>query len=228
MTQYQTSELNIIREYLQHRFLQLLYTQPESGRFLFKGGTALRIVYQSPRFSEDLDFSGRGNGCHFEKCLETILGEMALEGIGVNLTESKKTSGGWLANLNFNVLESRLKIQTEISFRQQQLAGESVLIASDFIPAYRLVILTPTRLVGEKVAALLDRGRARDIFDLYFILRNPNLRPHLTLNTKQRKELVDFLGKQDPKEIQTSLRYLLPQSFLPVAKDLPQRLIRLL
>ena len=48
---------NIIREYFQNVFLSELYKLPEASKLLFKGGTALRIIYGSPRFSEDLDFS---------------------------------------------------------------------------------------------------------------------------------------------------------------------------
>ena len=56
--QHQTGVFpNIVREYFQHIFLSELYKLPESDKMLFKGGTALRIVYGSPRFSEDLNFS---------------------------------------------------------------------------------------------------------------------------------------------------------------------------
>ena len=55
---YQTSEFpNIVREYFQHVFLSGLYQLPDAEKMLFKGGTALRIIYGSPRFSENLDFS---------------------------------------------------------------------------------------------------------------------------------------------------------------------------
>jgi len=56
--QHQTTEINIAREYVQHLFLSVFYQEPDSEKVLFKGGTALRITFQSPRFSEDLDFSG--------------------------------------------------------------------------------------------------------------------------------------------------------------------------
>jgi len=48
---------NIVREYFQHVFLGELYKLSNAEKLLFKGGTALRIVYGSPRFSEDLDFT---------------------------------------------------------------------------------------------------------------------------------------------------------------------------
>ena len=56
--QYQTGIFpNIVREYFQHMFLSELYKLPGADQLLFKGGTALRVIYDSPRFSEDLDFS---------------------------------------------------------------------------------------------------------------------------------------------------------------------------
>ena len=55
--QAQTKLENVVREYCQHLFLSYLYQQPHCERLLFKGGTALRIIFYSPRYSEDLDFN---------------------------------------------------------------------------------------------------------------------------------------------------------------------------
>ena len=52
----QATELNVRREYFQHVFLSHLYRQSESDQTYFKGGTALRLIYRSQRYSEDLDF----------------------------------------------------------------------------------------------------------------------------------------------------------------------------
>ncbi len=43
------------RDYLQHLILWLLYRQSQT--LIFKGGTALRLVYGGNRYSEDLDFN---------------------------------------------------------------------------------------------------------------------------------------------------------------------------
>jgi len=51
---------NILREYLQYKILEIIFNS-ETGRSLaFLGGTALRILYNSNRFSEDLDFDNFG------------------------------------------------------------------------------------------------------------------------------------------------------------------------
>jgi hypothetical protein len=44
-----------------------------------------------------------------------------------------------------------------------------MIAVSDFVPAYTLVALALEQLVGQKIAALLSRKKARDFYDLYFI-----------------------------------------------------------
>lgn len=46
----------LLREYLQYKILELLFTSPFAEKFAFLGGTCLRIVHDNQRFSEDLDF----------------------------------------------------------------------------------------------------------------------------------------------------------------------------
>jgi predicted nucleotidyltransferase component of viral defense system len=48
---------NLAREYLQYYLLRLLAELRIARELDFVGGTALRLLYQLPRFSEDLDFS---------------------------------------------------------------------------------------------------------------------------------------------------------------------------
>ncbi len=49
--------LNHLKEYLQLIVLNLIYNNPKfNQRMIFKGGSCLRIIYDLPRLSEDLDF----------------------------------------------------------------------------------------------------------------------------------------------------------------------------
>lgn len=48
-------EYTVIKEYLQVVFLSILYSSNESQKIYFKGGTAIRLLLKSGRFSEDLD-----------------------------------------------------------------------------------------------------------------------------------------------------------------------------
>ena len=47
----------LVREFWETVILKGLFESPDGKYLIFKGGTALRLVYGSSRFSEDLDFS---------------------------------------------------------------------------------------------------------------------------------------------------------------------------
>src|SRR3990167_2129233 len=49
--------MQIVREFWETIILKGLFDSPEGKALIFKGGTSLRLVYGSSRFSEDLDFS---------------------------------------------------------------------------------------------------------------------------------------------------------------------------
>jgi hypothetical protein len=48
---------SLVREYCQTRILQFLQERGAFRSWIFHGGTALRLLYQLPRYSEDLDFA---------------------------------------------------------------------------------------------------------------------------------------------------------------------------
>ncbi len=48
---------NLVREYGQARILQFLQECGAFTSWIFHGGTALRLLYMLPRYSEDLDFA---------------------------------------------------------------------------------------------------------------------------------------------------------------------------
>src|SRR3989344_7934704 len=165
---------NVMREYLQHLFLSFLYQEKKSELLLIKGGTALRLVWRSPRFSEDLAFTGtKISISQIESLMEAALEKVESEGIKTDIEESKKTSGGYLAIFYFKTDEYESGIQIEVSLRTEpKEAGVAALIQSDLIPAYTLMHLDQKKLVGEKIQACLTRAKARDFYDLYFILRS--------------------------------------------------------
>jgi hypothetical protein len=124
-TKYHTTELHGQREYMQQLFQSYLYQQPHTNKMYFKGGTALRIVYGSPRFSEDLDF---GLALHDVDEIETAvlhtLVEIEREGITTRIVDSVKTSGGYLAVIAFIFGSTPVQIRLEASFREKELRCE--------------------------------------------------------------------------------------------------------
>ena len=214
---FQTTELNIIREYCQHLFLSNFYQQKASDRVLFKGGTALRIIYYSPRFSEDLDFTGHKISI---KGIEDLIANTALKigefGILTDIKESKKTSGGYLGVLGFKLFNFNAEIQIEISLRKiNNIKNQPIVVVNDFIPSYSAITLTQENLVTEKINAVLTRSKPRDWYDLYFLLR-ANL-----VSARNKKTLIKLLGKLRREKInfKSELKNLLPKSHHLVLKN---------
>lgn len=226
----QTSETNIAREYCQHTFLRALYQQKSAEFLCFKGGTALRLVYKSPRFSEDLDFEhGSKTPYDFtgrdvtliEDILTKTIGEIGKANISVVLEEATPTSGGYLAKIVFHLHEQKTDVLTKVSLRSgKKTNGEPVIITSDFFPNYSIVTLPRERLIGGKLQALLTRRKPRDFFDLYYILRAD------LLPVSQRNKLRQALPliPQDPRFFTRELTEFLPTSFHSLLKDFPRLL----
>lgn len=210
--QYQTGVFpNIVREYFQHVFLSELYRLPQAEKILFKGGTALRVIYGSPRFSEDLDFSIFGMTPHdLKKFVEDLfvkaLAKIEQIGIRVELGgKSAKTSGGYLGVATFTLADFQpVGVEINVSSRNgRSINGEVDSVANDFVPTYIIVHLPQNELVEEKVfGALRERKKPRDFYDLYFIMRKGMLSTDHKTRLKEAKDTIlagakkiDFRGE---------------------------------
>src|SRR3990167_1335137 len=143
---------NIVREYFQHVFLAELYKLPDAEKLLFKGGTALRIVYGSPRFSEDLDFSLFGitqnkTRTFVEGLFVHVLAEMAHADIKIELGDKiGVTSGGYFGVASFRMFEyPPISVEINVSSRNGRgVIGEVDSIANNFVPTYTIIHLPQT------------------------------------------------------------------------------------
>jgi len=231
-TQYQTGLFpNIIREYFQHIFLSEIYKLPEAENLLFKGGTALRVVYGSPRFSEDLDFSIFKVMEHTvkkfaEDLFIRVLSEIERMGIMVEIGQkSGATSGGYFGVATFKMSDYQpIGVEINISARNgREVKGEADSIANDFVPTYTLIHLSQEELVDEKIfGALRERKKPRDFYDLYFIMR----KGMLSIEQKKRlRELKDDIAA-DARAIdfRGELGAFLPANQQLIIRDFPRAL----
>jgi len=222
-TKAQTSEENIAREYCQHLFLSSLSQVAGREKLFFKGGTALRIIFNSPRFSEDLDFGiADSDQTAIENILTETLGKVYQTGMKIELEEAKITTGGYLSRLIFSWETFNLPVQIEISGRKKNLKGNLVIAQSEYMPTYSIMLLQTKDLVAEKIQAALSRGKPRDFFDIYFMLRSRMIEP------EQKKILKEIPKKLAEKNIDLSkeLKEFLPISMHLIIREFPQALER--
>lgn len=218
----QTTEQNIRREYFQHLFLSLFYKQEGADNVYFKGGTALRLAYNSPRFSEDLDFdSPLADIGGIENAIISTLAEAERDGVKTELDEAKQTAGGYLSTMSFSALGHVVPIRIEISFRDRTKERMAANITSDFFPDYAIVQLDQNQLVQGKLNALFDRKKPRDFYDFYFLLRH-NMLPSDKKEILEKTSVILANYRQSFDE----LKEFLPKSHHMIIKDFKTTLER--
>jgi len=176
----QIDRYTIVREYLQLLFLRYFYELKTPGvRSFFKGGTALRFLFNSFRFSEDLDFTCVGKMAFIKKYLEEVLPKVEKEsGFKILMKDEKFFEeigvGYRLVCQPNDLIVQPLGIRLDFSFREKPLEPEvSAIAVGDYpISPFPLVThLSEREILAEKIRAILVRKTPRDLFDLWFILK---------------------------------------------------------
>lgn len=222
---WQTTELNVAREFIQHVLLSSLYRgQSRPITLAFKGGTALRILRRSPRFSEDLDFTGWGKAFHVGRTLQETMDQASKAGLEFRLTESNATSGGWFARMETAVHDWPVQVEWNISLREKRAGKtDTVLVNPSMWAAYSVAALPLEEAVTEKIEALLRRKMPRDFFDLYFILRE-------RLGVRQvapwKAELTRQVKALNAKTLERELKEFMPRNHWGTVKQLPKMLLQ--
>lgn len=217
---WQTSLQNVVREYVQNLFLSHLYQLPGTDRLFFKGGTALRILHNSPRFSEDLDFSANIKPFHLKDLLEEAIQRTNREGVSLVTRESKPTSGGYLALYAGDLYQEPVGLELNISLRAKA-QGEPFLVSNVLVPPWQCMGLRAEDLAAEKADALLTRGKPRDYFDIYFLLRS---RIGIDAIQARRKRVLSALKSVNSRDLVKDLKPFLPISHQRILRSLPSLL----
>ena len=150
----------------------------------FKGGTALMLFHDLPRFSVDLDFNLLFPGKE-EEINEKV--REILTRYGTIFDEASKYHG-LLVVLNYGVGERKLKI--EISNRQFDDHYE----LRDFLGITVRVMVMPD-MFAHKLCALLDRKlmAGRDLFDCWFFMSRRTPLNKEIVESRMKIPMSDYL-----------------------------------
>jgi predicted nucleotidyltransferase component of viral defense system len=185
--------LNLLREYLQTFALRSLHESEAFVQLSFVGGTALRLLFNLPRFSEDLYFClDDPVGYAPVKWMEKLKRDMSLAGFDVTVRwqERETIHVAWIrvaelmneAGLS-DLKEQKLSIRLEIDTRPPPGAASLTQVVT------RLLMFTvrhhdlPSLMAG-KIHALCTRSYAkgRDWYDLlWYRSQRPPVEPNLVL-----------------------------------------------
>jgi len=164
------------KHYLQTATLAGIYTA-STDELIFKGGTALFLCYGLDRFSEDLDFTQQKK-CDYYKLQKTIADFLAIINIIHELKTEKSPTGKTIKLKAQGPLYKKPKSETfvtlEISERNDLVFSpdlKEVVPMYDDLRPFTLPVMKKEEILAEKVRALLIRGRARDLYDISFLMK---------------------------------------------------------
>jgi predicted nucleotidyltransferase component of viral defense system len=171
--EYKINEYVVAREYFQLLLLKELYDKNFSEKIFFKGGTCIRLIYGGTRFSEDLDFSVEMEEEEFEKEIRIFFKEM--EGKYPLTFKERDTIAGktYLATIKTDFLEQKVYIKLDFSFREKVIKPSKEIIKDNQYPIiFRgyIYCLSKDEILAEKIRALLNRKKGRDIYDIWMLL----------------------------------------------------------
>jgi predicted nucleotidyltransferase component of viral defense system len=199
------------KDYLLTLLLYEIYTVFNDD-LVFKGGTSLKYFYNLNRFSEDLDFSFTGTNntegrSTLYKNLNTVLGRINLQYPVVGSQHRGNKENGIVTGINyevriqgplFNRLQQVQNINLDISVRQDVLEKfdlKYLIPAYQDIPTFSVPVMNAGEIVAEKTAAIIERDKMRDIYDLYFLLVLRGMKFNIQIvreKMKKRHETFDI------------------------------------
>ena len=173
-------------EYLQARILLALQDHGAFSNWAFVGGTALRFLFQLPRYSEDLDFSLTTpvQDARFEKLMGSVRGDLAAEGYNVEVRARTRATvasafvkfRGLLYELGLSPHDDEVfTVKVEIDTNPPEGARTGTLLVRRFV-MLNLLHYDRSSLLAGKLHAVLTRKytKGRDLYDLAWYLADPN------------------------------------------------------
>ena len=173
--EYSVPTSTIERDYAQNWLLKYLY-HPD---IVLKGGTGIKKVYhENYRFSDDLDFSLTHpikNKDLFTHMNEAV--DKAKEEVGINFQISSKfakTETGFRGKIYFNIIQNATGTPLSIKVDITNYDNEIILLPTEKKKVFHsysdelnaeIEVYSLEEIFAEKVRALIQRTRARDLYD---------------------------------------------------------------
>ncbi len=231
----------ILKEYLQYKILDFIFKNKIGDKLSFLGGTALRIIHNNQRFSEDLDFDNFGlTAREFDLLIQKIKSDLEKEGYLVETRNVHK--GAYRCYIKFPevlfkegltpVKEEKILIQIDTAPHKFKYSPDVRLINK--FGVFREIKSTPIEIVlSQKIYSIFNRKRpkGRDFYDVVFLFSKTSpdykyLKLKLGINTpeKLKKELAKKCKNLNFKDLSKDVKSFI---FEPRGEEKVIKFIRL-
>ncbi len=236
---FRIDQVSVLREYIQLNFLSALYRSEMVKKTYFKGGTCLRLIFGSGRFSEDLDFTTDLSAVQIDREIVRALVPLGQEFPGI-MVKKIKVPAGFSRKLHLipEGISQPLTIKLDFSIRETVLDPEVSIPKSEYPLSVLLPVahLSMKEIFSEKIRALMLRKKGRDLYDIYYLLgRNvPVEKDFIQKKLDFYNEILDFskletaVSEWNSEDLKRDLGQFLPQDVRPIVSNLPSLTIKLL
>jgi len=178
--QLQPFRRNLFREYLQYKILAVISASEFNTKLSFLGGTALRIIHNNSRFSEDLDFDNFDlSESDFDSLTSVVQKGLEAEGYQVEIRNVYKGAYRCYFRLPHILYEQGLS-----PFEEEKILIQIDTAAHHFVyePTVAIInkfeVFAPVRttsldiILSQKMYAALNMktAKGRDFFDIVFLI----------------------------------------------------------
>lgn len=237
--------LGILREYLQYKILEAIFSSKFGHKLVLMGGTALRIVYSNPRFSEDLDFDNHDlSKEEFEELSQLIKKSLEREGYEAEVRNIYKKAFHCYIKIPeilykeglSNLPDQKITIRVDTTAQDYKYTPNIFLL--DAFGVYQNIRTVPLELLlAQKFAAVLERKRAkgRDFFDISYLLSRevkPDMKYvsdklQISNKTELRKVVINHIDKLDLFSLTNDVKqFLFTPSHISRIINIKKQLVR--
>lgn len=203
----------VAREAWEIVILKELFKKNWSDNLVFKGGTALRLAYGSPRFSVDLDFSAlkKINPKNFFGFMDALVKKYP----EVDITDKQDKFYTLFAEIRIRepFLPRAFSVKIEISKRTGQFKKNEWLPKILKTPAYPAEVIanvaTLEKIYSDKIEAVKTREAPRDLFDVWYLSEALKKRYEIPKTKLLKKEIKSELNKFVPKSYQKAVDFII-------------------
>ena len=162
---------HIWKDYLQDLALHILYRRTPG--LVFRGGTCIWKVYRGDRFSEDLDLCAGSMPANIGEHVARELGFLGFE-CGVDRT--KRTANMEFVKLSVTSPAHPRPVPLTVEMLESaDCAARSHIVTmySPYpdVPPVEMRVPEAGDIASDKVSAIIGRNKARDVHDLYILLK---------------------------------------------------------
>ena len=185
----------VFQDEMQKAILASLSREGVFNDLVFQGGTALKLFYGNPRFSEDLDFVLRQGKNSFDLTpkvskVQTFVNDVFpfLEEIKISIQKNDRDMQRFIFRTISDIPDQKLRIHIELSYVPSYRNQPKILDYPPLNPAVR--VEDTSEILADKMTALGNRPylKGRDIWGIHFLAVEKQISVPWTLVIQKAKD----------------------------------------